>query len=420
MVASANESFVLFMCHSIGNSTLVACATCNMFYYVCIFFCASKSVLVRCSCDVCMCILEFESYTVFSFSHILIQNRIFHHIHQKWVTVSKDQSYAHRAAHWSDIHRILYDSLPNDVVKWGHEVDAMDTTADGMHVNVHFKKGDSSVSEMISANLVIAADGSMSETRRQFLPHENRRYCGYYAWRGVLDASSEKAMNVKATLRQQYPDLGHCLYFDIANNAHAVLYELKGGRLNWLWYVNQPVPDLSGSSVTAKADDERIERMRMEAKHVWSQELASLMQLTPAPFINAIFDREPLKQLVWGRVVLVGEAAHPTSPHGLRSTNMSIMDAAVLGECMTNCGWQVDMALKEFEALRLPVVSQQVLFSRHLGQVKQGLTPVQLPDLLISNDFEWERLLQRNMHTQSSVIENHSKGCINWHSDFQI
>ena len=51
------------------------------------------------------------------------------------------------------------------------------------------------------------------------------------------------------------------------------------------------------------------------------------MQATPSPFINAIYDREPLQQLVQGRIVLVGEAAHPTSPHALRSTNMAIMDA---------------------------------------------------------------------------------------------
>ncbi len=51
------------------------------------------------------------------------------------------------------------------------------------------------------------------------------------------------------------------------------------------------------------------------------------MQATKAPFINAIYDREPLDQWVFGCIVLVGEAAHPTTPHGLRSTNMAICDA---------------------------------------------------------------------------------------------
>lgn len=147
--------------------------------------------------------------------------------------------------------------------------------------------------------------------------------------------------------------------------------------------------------MTIKADETAIAKMHAEAKKVWILELADLIQATPAPFVNAIFDRDPLQQLVWGRVVLVGEAAHPTSPHGLRSTNMSIIDAAVLGQSIIKWGLQVDEALKEFQCLRLPVTSQQVLFSRHLGQVKQGLTP----GLSHWTDEQWLSLLQRNMHT---------------------
>lgn len=38
-------------------------------------------------------------------------------------------------------------------------------------------------------------------------------------------------------LEETYKDLGQALYFDIAHDSHAVLYELPGGRLNWLWSV---------------------------------------------------------------------------------------------------------------------------------------------------------------------------------------
>jgi hypothetical protein len=68
------------------------------------------------------------------------------------------------------------------------------------------------------------------------------RYSGYCAWRGVLDGSTE--CNAAAMVRRVYPDLGRCLYFDIAQGTHSVLYELPGGRLNWLWYINQPEPHL--------------------------------------------------------------------------------------------------------------------------------------------------------------------------------
>ena len=40
---------------------------------------------------------------------------------------------------------------------------------------------------------------------------------------------------VASQLRETYKELGSALYFDIANESHAVLYELPGERLNWIW-----------------------------------------------------------------------------------------------------------------------------------------------------------------------------------------
>eukprot|EP00250_Pteridium_aquilinum_P001835 c12041_g1_i3 orf=128-1009(+) len=163
------------------------------------------------------------------------ENRVVHGTPKRGHTVARDQEYNNCAMHWSDLHRMLYDALPAETVKWNHEVISYEEEADGKHVKVHFRKGSSPTIDVMQGNLLIAADGAMSKTRKRFLPHEERRYCGYCAWRGVLDASTEEGLKLKAALRQQYPDLGHCLYFDIAENTHAVLYELAGNRLNWLW-----------------------------------------------------------------------------------------------------------------------------------------------------------------------------------------
>jgi 2-polyprenyl-6-methoxyphenol hydroxylase-like FAD-dependent oxidoreductase len=121
------------------------------------------------------------------------------------------------------------------------------------------------------------------------------------------------------------------------------------------------------------------------------------MEATPAPFINAIYDRDPVDQIVWGNVALVGDAAHPTSPHGLRSTNMSIIDADVLGECIIRYGSTRNIAdaLLEYQSIRSASTSQQVLFSRYLGRIKQGLCL----DLHDRRDVSGEFLLQRNMHS---------------------
>lgn len=57
---------------------------------------------------------------------------------------------------------------------------------------------------------------------------------------------------------------------------------------------------------------------------------------------------------------------------------MSILDAMVLGKSLEK--WGVEgllSALEEYQTVRLPVTSKQVLHSRRLGRIKQGLA---LPD----------------------------------------
>lgn len=116
----------------------------------------------------------FFNRTEMSFS-ILVKNRVVHGIPKRGHVVARDQQYNNLAAHWSDVHRMLYEALPVGTVKWGHEVMAVDEAADGKHVKVHFRKGGSSTVEAMQGNLLIAADGSMSETRKALLPHEKRR-----------------------------------------------------------------------------------------------------------------------------------------------------------------------------------------------------------------------------------------------------
>lgn len=143
-----------------------------------------------------------------------------------------------------------------------------------------------------------------------------------------------------------------------------------------------------------------IEAMHEEAEKLWVPELARVMKETKEPFINVIYDSDPLQKLFWDNVVLVGDAAHPTTPHGLRSTNMSILDAETLGNCLKKWGFEnLRTALEEYEAVRLPVVSKQVIHSRKLGRMKQGLVihDQKSFDLRTATSEEIMQLQQRNM-----------------------
>lgn len=128
------------------------------------------------------------------------------------------------------------------------------------------------------------------------------------------------------------------------------------------------------NSVTLKVSQEMTNKMHQEVGTIWIPELAKLMKETTDPFLNVIYDCDPLERIFWGNVVLVGDAAHPTTPHGVRSTNMSILDAEVLGKCLEKWGLEnLKLGLEEYQRIRMPVVSEQVLYSRRLGRIKQGL-----------------------------------------------
>lgn len=143
-----------------------------------------------------------------------------------------------------------------------------------------------------------------------------------------------------------------------------------------------------------------IEKMHKEADKIWVPKLVKVIKQTKEPFLNVIYDSDPLEHIFWDNVVLIGDAAHPTTPHGLRSTNMSVLDAAVLGKCLDKWGVEnVGPALEEYQSIRLPVFAEQVLHSRRLGRIKQGLVvPDRAPfDPKTASVEDCKELQQKNM-----------------------
>ncbi|XP_028055404.1 uncharacterized protein LOC114259572 [Camellia sinensis] len=135
-----------------------------------------------------------------------------------------------------------------------------------------------------------------------------------------------------------------------------------------------------------KVSSDMIKEMYEEAENVWVPEMVKLMKETKEPFINVIYD--------------FGDAAHPITPHSSRSTNMAILDAAVLGKCLEKRGVEnLHSALGEFQSIRLPAVSKQVLHSRYVGHIKQGLVLSDRNpfDPMIAKPEECQILLQRSV-----------------------
>ena len=89
----------------------------------------------------------------------------------------------------------------------------------------------------------------------------------------------------------------------------------------------------------------------------------------------AILEREPLPRWSDGRVVLLGDAAHPMTPYMAQGAATSIEDAAVLARCLEAVdGDDIEGAFKRYEAHRKPrtsvvqaISSRQYLDARGRG-----------------------------------------------------
>ncbi|XP_022131482.1 uncharacterized protein LOC111004675 isoform X2 [Momordica charantia] len=290
-----------------------------------------------------------------------------------WV-LTKDENLNFRAAHWADLHGLLYSELPPEIFLWGHIFLSLSKSDGKNSVKIVAKGVQTDEIVEIEGDLVVAADGCLSSIRHTFLPNFELRYSGYCVWRGVFDFLENENSETIMNIRKAYPEIGKCLYFDLASGTHIGLFEIPNKKINWIWFVNQQEPLLKARSMTMKANEEMVRKLHKQVDEIWVPEFARVVKETKHPFINVIYDSDPLKQLVWDNVVLVGEAAHPTTPHCARSTNMSILDAEVLGKCLKKWGVEyLETALAEYQSLRLPIVSGQVLHSRHVGLIKQGL-----------------------------------------------
>lgn len=61
---------------------------------------------------------------------------------------------------------------------------------------------------------------------------------------GVFDFSENENSKTAIDIRKVYPEIGKSLYLDLASGTHIGLFEVPKKKINWIWYVNQPEPQL--------------------------------------------------------------------------------------------------------------------------------------------------------------------------------
>ena len=80
-------------------------------------------------------------------------------------------------------------------------------------------------------------------------------------------------------------------------------------------------------------------------------------------------DRDPLPRWSFGRVTLLGDAAHPMYPVGSNGASQAILDARTLARTLA-LEERIDAALDAYETMRRPATAAVVLVNRQVGAEK--------------------------------------------------
>jgi len=281
-----------------------------------------------------------------------------------------------RFSSWNTVYRGLLDSLEEDRYHLNEEMIGFDRRADGVTVRL-------ASSQEVGADLLVCADGLASTARRLLLPRVEPLYAGYVAWRGTVPERKLSAAargGLADSMLYQVLAGGHILTYAIPGHGGSVE---PGDRLiNFVWYRNYAegeafesvMTDVNGErrATTVPPGLVRGEHLRElgDATGELAPTISEVVARSSDPFVQAIFDLES-PRLVFGRVLLMGDAAFVARPHVAAGTAKAAADAWALHDALREAMGDVDAALASWEPRQLALGRAVVEKSRRMGQRSQ-------------------------------------------------
>jgi 2-polyprenyl-6-methoxyphenol hydroxylase-like FAD-dependent oxidoreductase len=253
--------------------------------------------------------------------------------------------------------------LDHAIVKFSRH----DGSANG-NITAYFqRRGDQSPATIpkMTGSILIAADGINSEVRRLLYPNEGPpRFSGRILWRGCFerDPYLTGASMIWA---------GHANQKFIAYPISAKSARLGKSLVNWIAELR--VRDADDPDTTPPQADwtKRVPKDRFAGPFEnWTcggLRMSDLIDKTENVFEFPMCDRDPVDQWSFGRLTLLGDAAHAMYPIGSNGATQAIIDAETLARCVFESTDDLVDALKMYERERLPPTAKIVYANRANG-----------------------------------------------------
>lgn len=208
------------------------------------------------------------------------------------------------------------------------------------------------------ADILVGADGIHSAVRRQFYPAEGEpHYNGQILWRAAVETA---------------PFLGGATMI-IAGHFHqrVVAYPVAPGAqpgkllTNWIAQMSVATEAPPREDWNRKVGKDRFIDAFRDWRFDWL-DFPRLVDETQEIFEFPLVDRHPVERWSFGRVTLIGDAAHPMQPTGSQAGSQAIVDARMLTAALL---FERDpvAALAAYDRTRRPPMNDITLRNRAFG-----------------------------------------------------
>jgi 2-polyprenyl-6-methoxyphenol hydroxylase-like FAD-dependent oxidoreductase len=261
------------------------------------------------------------------------------------------------SVHRGDLQMVLLDAFVaragKDKVILGHKCTRVDY--DGPEAVAYFEDVNGKQLAPVRGSVVVSAEGIHSVLRKQLYPNEGPpKYSGINMWRGVT--RWKPFMSGASMIRVGWHHPAKLLIYPIRNNIDAEGRQL----INWVCDIETPQYKERDWNRRGRLED------FLPAMADWHFDWLDVPEFIKASdqiLEYPMVDQDPLPRWSFGRLTLLGDAAHPMYPRGANGGAQAILDARALADALAADKDPVE-ALKVYEARRLPATSQVVLTNR--------------------------------------------------------
>lgn len=246
--------------------------------------------------------------------------------------------------HRADLHSTLLKRLDSQKLYARHKLQSLMPI--GENVQLEFEQG-----RQVEADVVIGADGIRSVVRQVLINDGLPTFRGYNIWRGIAHLEGVPAGYSSETW---------------GKGQRVGIVPIKDNKFGWWATANE-----------AEGQDDRPHGALNKLKGLfgsWHEPIPQLFENSPEIMKNKIGDREPVKSWFQGNTVLMGDAAHPTTPNLGQGACMAIEGAFLLAKCMGHfeSSHEAFARYQDLHYHRSSSVVKQSLQNGKMGQLENG------------------------------------------------